>query len=168
MTDKIHPAALLQITPETTCEDVAAKVFAHHAALIATADAVNAANKRALFTALAGAGIATLVVTYDGYGDEGTLEAPEAFDAHRASVEVPGVEIEIQSTDCDALTVLTHRQPLADALETVAYDMLEQRHSGWENNDGASGEFTFDVVQQSIHLLHRAHYIAHDISEYEC
>ena len=57
---------------------------------------------------------------------------------------------------------------LADALESVTYDMLEALHSGWENGDGASGAFTIDVGKQSIHLLHRDHYIAHDISEYEC
>ena len=168
MPDTIHPSALLQITPETTPADIAAKVEAHQAALMATADAVDAANKSALFAALTDAGIAKITVTYDGYGDEGTMEPPEALDANGTSVAIPAVEIEVQSTDCDALTVHVSRQPLADALESVTYDMLVARHSGWENGDGASGAFTIDVGKQSIHLLHRDHYIAHDISEYEC
>ena len=96
------------------------------------------------------------------------MEPPEALDADGTSVAIPAVEIEVQSTDCDALAVHASRQPLAEALESVTYDMLEARHSGWENGDGASGEFTIDVGKQSIHLLHRDHYIAHDISEYEC
>ena len=164
----IHPAALLQITPETTPADIAARIQAHQTALKTIADAVDAANKRTLFAALTDAGIATITVTYDGYGDEGTMEPPEALDANGTSVAIPAVEIEVQSTDCDALTVHLSRQPLAEALESVTYDMLEARHSGWENGDGASGEFTIDVGKRSIHLLHRDHYIAHDISEYEC
>lgn len=168
MPDTIHPAALLQITPETTPADIAARIQAHQTALKTTADAVDAANKRTLFAALTDAGIATITVTYDGYGDEGTMEPPEALDADGTSVAIPAVEIEVQSTDCDALTVHVSRQPLVDALESVTYDLLEARHSGWENGDGASGAFTIDVGKQSIHLLHRDHYIAHDISEYEC
>ena len=168
MPNSIHPAALLQITPDTTPADIAARIQAHQAALKTTADAVDAANKRTLFAALTDAGIATITVTYDGYGDEGTMEPPEALDADGTSVAIPAVEIEVQSTDCDALTVHVSRQPLVDALESVTYDLLEARHSGWENGDGARGAFTLDVGKQSIHLLHRDHYIAHDISEYEC
>lgn len=168
MPDTIHPAALLQITPDTTPADIAATVLAHQTALKTTADAVDAANKRALFAALADAGIVTITVIYDGYGDEGTMAPPEAVDADGVTIGIPDVEIEVQSTDGDALTVHVSRQPLADALETITYDMLEARHSGWENGDGASGVFTIDVGKQSIHLLHRDHYIAHDISEYEC
>ena len=42
--------------------------------------------------------------------------------------------------------------PLAEALEAVAYALLERGHDGWENNERAFGEFTFDVAQRSIRL----------------
>ena len=39
-----------------------------------------------------------------------------------------------------------------DAIESLAYDFLEQTHGGWENNEGVYGEFTFDVAQRTITL----------------
>ena len=43
-------------------------------------------------------------------------------------------------------------QSVRDAVETLAYDFLEQTHGGWENNEGAYGEFTFDVGDRTIRL----------------
>ena len=39
-----------------------------------------------------------------------------------------------------------------DYIEQLACDFLEDTHSGWENNDGGFGTFTFDVAQRSITL----------------
>jgi hypothetical protein len=41
---------------------------------------------------------------------------------------------------------------LREAIEVLCYDCLEQEHGGWENNDGAYGTFTFDVLQRTIEL----------------
>ena len=40
----------------------------------------------------------------------------------------------------------------SEATENLAYDLLRQKHRGWENNDGAFGEFTFDVAAGMISL----------------
>jgi hypothetical protein len=49
-------------------------------------------------------------------------------------------------------------QPLRDAIETLCYDYLEQEHGGWENNDGAYGEFQFDVAERTIELEFSSRY----------
>jgi len=41
---------------------------------------------------------------------------------------------------------------LREAIETACYDFLTQEHAGWENNDGAYGEFTIDVAERKIEL----------------
>ena len=43
-------------------------------------------------------------------------------------------------------------QPIRDAIETLAYDFLDKTQSGWENNEGAYGDFTFDVAARTITL----------------
>ncbi len=35
-----------------------------------------------------------------------------------------------------------------DAIERLAYDFLEETHDGWENSDGAYGDFIFDVAER--------------------
>ena len=41
---------------------------------------------------------------------------------------------------------------LEDVVEQLAYDFLSDAHGGWENNDGAWGEFCFDAAARCIHL----------------
>jgi hypothetical protein len=42
--------------------------------------------------------------------------------------------------------------PLTQAIEQLAYDFLRETHAGWENNEGAYGDFHFDVTERSITL----------------
>jgi len=39
-----------------------------------------------------------------------------------------------------------------EAIERLAYDFLEETHGGWENNEGAYGDFLFDVTERTITL----------------
>jgi len=108
-------------------------------------------NKTAVFDALAAAGITHVIVSFDGEGDSGQIENIEAKKGDDI-VSLPGVEIEIRRahwgmTEPECL-VLT----LSDAVEQLAYDCLEQKHGGWENNEGAYGEFAFDVAQRTVTL----------------
>ena len=41
---------------------------------------------------------------------------------------------------------------LENVVEQLAYDFLSDVHGGWENNDGAYGEFCFDAAARCIHL----------------
>ena len=49
----------------------------------------------------------------------------------------------------------------------MAYRFLDQTHDGWENDDGAYGEFTFDVAERSITLEYNERYIETHYHEHE-
>ncbi len=116
-----------------------------------------AANKTAVFDALAAAGITAVSVSFDGYGDSGQIESLDA-EANGTRIVLPAASITIAKPDAEALT---HQDvSLADAIEQIAYDLLEEKHCGWENNDGAYGEFVFDVATRGITLEHNERYTA--------
>ena len=125
--------------------------LARQAAYEERAAALHPANKVALFTALSAAGVSVVIVTFDGVGDSGQIESVEAK-AGGEPVELPDVEIELARAQfhCDEPERLV--QPLAEAIETLAYAFLEDTHAGWENNEGGFGEFTFDVDAGTITL----------------
>jgi hypothetical protein len=108
-------------------------------------------NKAALFDALAAAGVTHVIVSFDGYGDSGQIENVEAK-ADDAIVAVPAVEIEIARAEWGQAEPKRSRISLANAIEAVAYDCLEAKHSGWEDNEGAYGEFTFDIAARTVTL----------------
>lgn len=117
------------------------------------------ANKAAIFAALASAGIVSVVVVFDGGGDSGQIESIEARDA-AGDIALPDMPVEIASPSYSDPSIDRRTMPLADAIETMAYDLLAATHCGWENNDGAYGEFTFDVVTRVISLDHNDRYVA--------
>ncbi len=108
-------------------------------------------NKAALFDALAAAGITTVVVNFDGCGDSGQVEMIEARTGDD-DCALPTVEVEIASMGWGTDTIDRQTQPLREAIETLVYDVLSQTHGGWENDDGACGDFTFDVTERTITL----------------
>ena len=109
-------------------------------------------NKAALFAALEDAGIHTVVVVFDGCGDSGQMENAAGFDAASESVEIPATAIEMRSVEFESGEITAASAGLREAIETMAYELLEQTHGGWEDGDGAHGEFTFSVAEQSIDL----------------
>ena len=109
------------------------------------------ANKASLLTALAAAGITQVAVTFDGYGDSGQIENVEVK-AGEALVDLPDVSVEIARAEYFSEDVDRRTEPLREAIESVCYLILETRHGGWENNEGAYGEFLFDVAADSITL----------------
>ncbi len=68
---------------------------------------------------------------------------------------------------CDAVEPALSELPLAEGIETLAYDVLESVHDGWENNEGAFGEFTFDVGARTIRLEYNERYETSELSEHE-
>jgi hypothetical protein len=119
-----------------------------HAAL---AEAIRPANKAALFEALTSAGITTVVLQFDGYADSGQVESIEARIGENL-VDLPDAKIEIGQTRWGNPNISRSIFSLRDAIEQLAYDFLEETHGGWENNEGAHGEFTFDVAARVITL----------------
>lgn len=121
------------------------------------ADEVRQANKAVLFDALTNAGIDTVIVMFDGYGDSGQIESIEAK-AGLETVILPSAKIELAKTAWQNAVVERVTLSVHNAIETLAFDILRQLHSGWEINDGAYGEFTFDVAELTITLDYNERY----------
>jgi hypothetical protein len=129
------------------------------------ADDLLPANKTALFDALVAANITVVVVTFDGYGDSGQIENIEAKTADEI-VPLPAGAIEIArpvwgSNDIDRQSLSVH-----DAIEALVYSFLGQTHEGWENSDGAYGDFTFDVADRTITLDYNERRMESDYSQH--
>ena len=113
---------------------------------------VLARNKAVLFSALRAAGIAVVTITFDGYGDSGQFEAPHALTAENIEAPIPldQLAIEVVAFGSDAPTIET--VTTGELVERLAYEFLEAKHDGWENDDGGFGEFRFDVASGTITL----------------
>jgi hypothetical protein len=119
-------------------------------------------NKNLIFDVLAEAGIHKLTVGFDGYGDSGQIGEVEAWSTDQTwrtgddRIPVPSSrKVQLASPVSGNPPV---EMTLQEAIETLAYDYLEETHMGWENNDGAFGTFVFDVPDRSITLEHNERY----------
>jgi hypothetical protein len=128
-----------------------ASVFARHAERTARIEALRPANKDRLFDGLLAAGITHVTVSFDGEGDSGQIESIGAWNGETA-VDFPDVEIAYAALTWDSPEVEMRSLSLQDVAEQLAYDFLSDTHGGWENNDGAYGEFCFDAAARTIHL----------------
>ena len=115
-------------------------------------------NKEAFFIALSAAHITQVTVTFDGEGDSGQINDIAAFKGDE-SVPLPEQTLAIRTVSWDGSSTTSVEQPVGSALETICYDFLEQEHGGWENNDGAYGEFTFNVAGRTVELEFHGRYM---------
>ena len=130
------------------------------------AEAVRPDNKTALFDALAAAGITLVTVTFDGSGDSGQIEDITAQSDDR-TVDLPQGEITIATVAWGTDKVTATSMGVEAAIEQLAYDFLSETHGGWENNDGAYGEFSFDVAARTITLDYNERYTATEFYSHE-
>jgi hypothetical protein len=121
-------------------------------------------NKAALFDALDAAGIIQVVLTFDGSGDEGQIEDTE-IESTTGMDTLPEVKIGILHAVWGQAEPQCKERSLADLIETVAYDCLAQKHSGWEDGEGAYGEFTFDVATRTVKLDFNSRFIDSEYSQ---
>lgn len=129
---------------------------------------VDTRNKTVLLGALAGAGILRVEVAFDGYGDSGQVEAPGYVGADGATHDaISGDATEIQSVVDDGSGIETKQLAVGEAIEEVCYDLLRAHHAGWENNDGAYGDFVFDVEAGTITYTHNSRFTEVDTSVHE-
>lgn len=112
---------------------------------------LNERNKAAVFDALAAAGISRVLVEFDGEGDDGQISSVTAFCGEERT-EFPQTTVSIQEIAWGNTNAVTTEMTLEGAIETLCYDYLEVTHDGWVNNDGAFGEFHFDVAARTIDL----------------
>jgi len=124
-------------------------LMARLAAYEQRAAALIPANKANLFAALADAGITSVTVMFDSSGDSGQIESIGAK-AGESVVALPDTPVEIAHTEFFSDDIHRRSLPLPEAVESLCYLLLESKHDGWENNEGAYGEFVFDVANDSI------------------
>ena len=129
------------------------------------ADEFLPANKIALFDALAAANITIVVVTFDGYGDSGQIENIEVKSGDEIAT-LPAGAIELARPVWGSSEIERQTQPVREAIETLAYAFLGQTHGGWENSDGAYGDFTFDVAERTITLDYNERHMESDYSQH--
>ena len=110
-----------------------------------------AENKTALFDALASARIDTVEVTFNGYADEGQIDGA-VTDGAGGDTDLHSINVEIARVEPGNRIVTRQTLSVTDAIEKLVYDLLEQTYSGWENNQGAYGDFLFDVAERTIAL----------------
>lgn len=104
-------------------------------------------SMRRLTTELADLRVLRVSAEYDGYGDSGQIEEVGFFGEGDAVIEVGA--------------------PIADAVEQLLYDLLEVRHGGWENNDGAFGTFEWQIASGGLTHEHNARFTDHDTTMHE-
>ena len=122
-------------------------------------------NKTAVFDALAAAGITIVVIAFDGYGDSGQIENVEAK-ADGDVVALPSSEVELASAVWDQAEPERTAMTVHDAIERLVFDFLAMTHDGWENSDGAYGDFTFDVAERAITLDYNERYMQSEYSQH--
>ncbi len=128
---------------------------------------VQGGNKAALFDVLAAAGVGTVVVTFDGSGDAGQIEDVSDYDAAGSDTALPDARVALADVDFDTLATVTEACGLREVIDSMAYDLLERVHDGWDEGDGAHGEFTFAVAGQAITLDYNERYTASDHHRHE-
>lgn len=119
---------------------------------ITTLTQANERNKVRLFDALNAANISAVTVTFDGEGDSGQIDDIIAYTGD-AQTELPKTPLTIEVVSWGTDTAReAEAETLHSAIEDLCYAYLSQQHGGWENNDGAFGEFTIDVTKRTIEL----------------
>jgi hypothetical protein len=118
-----------------------------------------ALNKTTLLNALSQAGVTPVTLSFDGYGDSGQIENIDVR-AGEDDVTMPAATIEIAESVWGEAEPKRSSVSLAAAVESLAYDVLERTHCGWENNDGAYGDIVFDVAEGVITLDYNERYTA--------
>ena len=73
-------------------------------------------------------------------------------------VSFPDGQVSIQRASWGASEPERTECSVNDAVETLVYAFLEETHGGWENNEGAYGEFTFNVAERTITLDYNERY----------
>lgn len=119
---------MTEVTPSAAIGADFSTYLARHAEHLRRLDECRPANIAALFDALAAAGITAVVVTFDGYGDSGQVEAIDARDAE-GEVALPEGMIDIGSPG-ENHAPQHISTPVREAIEELAYDLLRDTHAG--------------------------------------
>lgn len=124
-------------------------------------------NKQLLFDALAAAGIAIVTIDFDGYGDSGSFDEATAFSAENAGIPLPMSDITIKTVAFETGAIEDKTTTVRDFLDDLAGDFLEETHCGWEDGEGAFGQFRFSLADRTITLEYNERYVDWHYHEHE-
>jgi hypothetical protein len=96
------------------------------------------------------AGVAAVHIEYDGCGDEGQIESIRYLDRDGKTLDLSG-------------TATFSEERLMD----VFYDLTQARHPGWENNNGAFGEFVWSLDADTLRQTHNDRFTDYETTEHE-
>jgi hypothetical protein len=96
------------------------------------------------------AGVEVVHINYDGCGDSGQIEDITYLDAVSKPLDPAG-----------RVTITK------DQLMDLFYDLTQARHPGWENNDGAFGEFEWNLAADTLHQSHSDRFTDYDTTEHD-
>jgi hypothetical protein len=122
-----------------------------------TLSQIGKANKETVFDALAANSFTSVNVTFDGEGDSGQIDNIAGF-VGDVLTKLPECKVTLQYASWGDDKISTSDKSLADGIEHLCYDFLEQEHGGWENNDGAFGEFSLSVAERTVALEFHGRY----------
>jgi hypothetical protein len=119
---------------------------------------------RRLLPVLRDHGVETVTVTFDGSGDEGSINdiayTPHAIAEAARAVAVAFETVSSHFEDGRWITVAEPAQgSLDDALEALTDDYLEETGVDWYNDDGGFGELVIDVREGTVALEVNTRYI---------
>jgi hypothetical protein len=160
---QVEPTLTTPLLPATI--DFAA-MLARQAQQDARTASLRPANKDRLFDGLTAADITHVTVSFDGYGDSGQIESIDAYSGEQV-VDLPATEIPYAALTWDAPEVELRSLSLEAVIEQLTYDFLSDAHGGWENNDGAYGEFCFDARARTIHLEFNERFISSELYNHD-
>lgn len=102
-------------------------------------------------------------MTYSGGGDDGQSDEVSAHNPDGTSIALshPVSIFVMKSRFADGKwseAATLEERPLEYALSDFAMEAICRHHSGWENNDGGSGEVVLDTSNGTIKIEHNAYF----------
>jgi hypothetical protein len=123
-------------------------------------------NKTVLFDATRTTGVSMMTIEFDGYGDEGDMEQALAF-AGEVPTEMPEDRIEILDVMWGGSETERQTVTIGQAVETLAWSILQSTFGNWQDNEGGFGKFIFDAGSRKITLEYNERISDTEYSEHE-
>lgn len=129
---------------------------------------IQSGNKEILFDLLEEKGIKTVNLTFEGSGDDGSMEESDLpKDVKKIFVEGCKIDNGTVWNNGKSQKKYKNGAEVEEIVQSLCYEFLESLYGGWENNDGAYGDFTFDVGRRTIHLDFNERYTESKLYEHD-
>lgn len=105
-----------------------------------------------MMQALREAGVKSVEIEFDGYGDSGNIEGIAYTPPADGKAEVDDSPHEVTDWSQSGPERKVRNYTLDELVEEVCYSLLGSWHPGWEINEGSYGTFRIDAEADSIAL----------------